>query len=189
MIIKRYKNAEVVLLRDMLLIKPDGKTEKVLPKIPLCDICLLTGISKDDIKRDYRNIEDWYDNSIVELLLDNAMVEQEYYEYCQVISFESVLIYKIIFESEQIKISLDSEFLPINIAASILFLSEEAMRGVAKNELEVYNEKYYKMSDFMDYYRSILKARGIQKDVSLARGKSWVSIMITRQITNKTEIK
>lgn len=189
MIIKRYNNAEIVILRDKLLVKPNGEIEKILPKIPLSDICLLTGISKEDIKRDYRNIQDWYDSSIVELMLDNTMVEQPYYEHCKVMSFQSALIYNLYFDSEEIDLSLDSDFLPIPIAASILFLSEEAMLGIAKNEIEVYNKEYFKVSDFMNYYRGILKERGIKGDITLVRKKDLMSVLINRQLTDKTDEK
>lgn len=184
MIVKRYNTKEVVLLRDKLLVKSNGEIEEILPKIPLPDICLLTGISKEDIKRDYRNIQDWYDSSIVELMLDNCMVEQPYYKSCKVIAFESALIYNIYFDTEKIDLSLDSDFLPIPIAASILFLSEEAMLRIAKNEIKVYNEEYFKVSDFMDYYKGILKERGIQADITLVLKKECISILVERQLND-----
>ena len=181
MIIKRYNSKEVVVLRDKLLVKSNGEIEKVLPKIPLADICLFTGISIEDVKRNYKDIQDWYDNSIVELMLDNTMVEQPYYKSCKVISFESALIYNIYFDSEKIDLSLDSDFLSVSLAASLLFLSEEAMLGIAKNEIELYNGEYFKVSDFMDYYRKILMDRAIQADITLVRKKDLVSVMIERK--------
>lgn len=197
MIVKRKKDNgnACTILNDQVLITRDNKVEKKLPQIPLKDVAIFLSYSEKDIKRDYQGISEYFDYQTVKLFLDSDMINLNYFQKYELISFNSAFCIKVHYDSEKRDFTDNPEYIPIPIAALILHISEERMKGLARlEESEFYDEDtkehYMKATEFLSYYSDILFERvGVEADITLVLKKDCISILVERQLNDKTNEK
>lgn len=196
MIVKRQKQNDgaYTILNDQVLITGDNKVEKKLPQIPLKDIAILMDFSEEDIKRDYRGISEYFDYQTVKLFLDSDMVNLNYFQKYELISFNSAFCIKVHYDSEKRDLKNNPDYISIPLAALILHITEDRMLNLARlEESEYYDEDtmehYMKALDFLDYYKRILFDIGIEADITLSQKKDCISVLIERKLNDKTNEK
>lgn len=198
MIIKRQRQKQndgaYTILNDQVLINKNDKIEKKLPQIPLKDIAILLDIKEEDIKRKYRGISEYFDYQTVKLFLDSDMMNLNYFQEYELISFNSALCINVYYDSEKRDLRSNSDYIPIPLAALILHITEDRMLNLARlQEPEFYDENSQencmKVMVFLGYYKKILFNIGIEADITLSVKKDCISVLIERKLNDKTEIK
>lgn len=189
MIIKRQKQNDgaYTILNGQVLITKNNRVQKKLSGIPLSDICLLLNFDLEKIKGEYKYIQNKYDYSIIELLLDYPMLHLNYFHSYKLACFEDALIYVINIIPDKVKYHQNITYLPISLVALAFFESEERMLNKVKLKMNVIDdngEYYISNSDFIDYYRDFLDDAGIEAAVTLECSASKWQILIERKLND-----
>lgn len=189
MIVKRKKpnNGAYTILNGQVLITKNNSVQKKLSGIPLSDICLLLNFDLEKIKEEYEYIQNKYDYSIIELLLDNPMLHLNYFHSYKLTCFEDALVYEINIIPDKVKYYQNYTYLPISLVALAFFESEERMLNKVKLEMNVIEdngEYYISESDFIDYYQNYLDGTGIEADVTINCSDSQWQILIERKLND-----
>ncbi|RHV89628.1 hypothetical protein [Culturomica massiliensis] len=191
MIIKRQTqdNKIFAVFKNSILIIND-KVEKKLPQMPFKDIAILLSSNMENLKEYYQGIKETYDYQIVKLLMNMSMIGVNYFESYHFASFDSAFHIRVNYNSSKTNWSDNPDFLPIQLAALILGISEERMLNLTRLDEKEYKEEdgesYISCSDFIDYWSDVLKDNGHEVNINLLRQENQICVLIERELTDNT---